>query len=77
MSSRTLPIAVKDELETIIRPINYAKASAVDTKLFTKLCKDMDFNDESLLFNTFTQWLSKFKLLTCMYEIKDELLLVF
>ena len=52
LSSRTLVIAIKDKLATIIRAVNYVKASVVNTKLFTKLCKDIDFNHETLVFNT-------------------------
>ena len=59
LGSRTLPIAMKDKLATIIQAFNYVKDSAVNTKLFTKLCKDMDFDHETLLFYTSIWWLSK------------------
>ena len=41
LSSRTLPIAMKHKLATIVRAVNYVKASAVNKKLFTKLFKNM------------------------------------
>ena len=37
----------------------------------------MDFNHETRLFHTLVWWLSNFKLLAAMYEIKDELMLFF
>ena len=44
LGSSTLPIAMRDKHATIIRAVKYVKASAVDTKLFTKLKKDMNSN---------------------------------
>ena len=52
---RTLFIAIKDKLAAIILAVNYVKASAVNTKLFIKLCKDIDSNHETLLFYTFVR----------------------
>ena len=63
LSCSTLPIAMKDKLATIIQAVNFVKASAVNTKLFTKLGKDMDSNHDTLLFHTSVQWLSKANLL--------------
>ena len=51
-SSTILPIGMKDKLATIIGAFNYDNASAVNTKLFTKLCKKMDSNHKTLLFYT-------------------------
>ena len=36
---RSLPIATRDKLATIIRAVNYVKADAVNTKLFTTFAK--------------------------------------
>ena len=77
LSFSILPTAMKDKLATIIRAVNYVKARAVNTKLFTKLCNDMDSNYKTLLFHTFVWWLSQFKLLARMYKVKNELMLFF
>ena len=50
LTSRTLPAAMKDKLAIIIRVVNFVKTSAVNTRLFAKLCKGMDSNHETLLF---------------------------
>ena len=68
---------MKDKLATIIRAVNYVKASAVNTKFFTKVCKDMNFNFATVLFHIAVEWLSKVNMLARMYEIKDELMLFF
>ena len=60
---------MKDKHATIKRAVNYVKASAVNTKLFTNLCKDLNFNYETMLFHTPVGWLEKFNMLAWMYII--------
>ena len=73
LASRTLPATMKDKLAIIIQAVNFVKTSAVNTRLFAKLCKDMDSNHETLLFHTSVRWLSKGIMLACVYEMRDEL----
>lgn len=73
LASRTLPAAMKDHLAIIIRAVNFVKTSAVNTRLFTKLCQDMDSNHETLLFHTSVRWLSKGNMLARVYDMRDEL----
>ena len=63
---------MKDKLAKIIQTVNYVKASAVNTKLITKLCKDMDFN-----YGTAFSVVIKVNMLAHMYEMKDELMIFF
>ena len=49
----TLSIAMKEKLARIIQAINYIKASAIKTKLFAKLCKDIKSNYGTPLFHKF------------------------
>ena len=64
---------MKDKLAIIIRAVNFVKTSAVNTRLFAVLCKDMDSNHETLLFHISVRWLSKGNMLARVYEMKDEL----
>ena len=77
LSSKTVLIAIKDKLTTFIEAVNYVKASFVNTKLFTKLCKEINSNYETLHFHTSVWWLSKFEQLARMYEITNKLMLFF
>ena len=52
LGSRTLPIALKDKLGTIVRAVYYVKGSDVNTKPLAKLCKDMNSKHKTLLFHT-------------------------
>ena len=44
----------------------------VKSRLFTALCKDMDANHETLLFNTADECWSKGNLLARVYELRKE-----
>ena len=57
LSSKTSLIAMKDNLQRSYEPSTTLKVSDVNTKLFTKLCKDMDYKHKNLLFHTSFRWL--------------------
>ena len=72
LTSKTLPAAMKKKLANIIRIVNFIKSSAVNSRLFSQLCKHMDSNHENLLFYTNVRWLSKGNMLARVYGLKDE-----
>ena len=72
LASKTLPTAMKNKLDIIIRIVNFIKSSAVNSRLFSQLCKQMDSNHENLLFHTKVRWLSKGNMLARVYGLKDE-----
>ena len=72
LASKTLPAAMKNKLAIITRIVNFIKISAVNFRLFAKLCKDMNSNHINLLFHTNVRWLSKGNMLARVYDLKDE-----
>ena len=52
LAFKTLPAAMKNKLAIIIRIVNFIKASAVNSRSFAKLCKDINSNHINLLFHT-------------------------
>ncbi|KAF6033260.1 hypothetical protein EB796_008439 [Bugula neritina] len=52
LASRTLPQAMKSNLVTNIKIVNYIKASALNTRLFSALCHESDAAFTTLLFHT-------------------------
>jgi hypothetical protein len=68
-----LPKALHDDLEVIIKIVNYVKASALNTRLFRQLCSEMDANHEALLFHTEVRWLSKGNMLERVSELNREI----
>ena len=72
LASKILPAAMKNKLAIVIRIVNFIKSSAVNSRLFSQLCKQMDSNHENLLFHTNVRWLSKGNMLARVYGLKDE-----
>ena len=52
LASKTLPQALLEILDTVIRTVNFVKTSALNSLLFKKLRQDMDSVHETLLFYT-------------------------
>ena len=73
LAAKTLSPGMKDKLTVIIRIVNFVKTSAVNTRLFSKLCKDMNSDHETLLFHTSVRWLSKGNVVARVYEMREEL----
>ena len=46
------------------------KSLALNTRLFSKLCKDMDAKHTSLLYHTQVRWLSKGNMLSRIFELR-------
>lgn len=72
LAAKTLPECFSNTMKIAIKVVNFIKNSALNTRLFKKLCSDMDSEHESLLFHTEVRWLSKGNMLERLYELKDE-----
>lgn len=73
LAARTLPENLKGHLATVIKAVNFVKGSALNTRLFRRLCEDMDSDHDSLLFHTEVRWLSKGNMLQRVLELFDEI----
>ncbi|KAK4324250.1 hypothetical protein Pmani_005090 [Petrolisthes manimaculis] len=72
-ASKTLPSELQDTLNTIIKTLNFVKDSALNTRLFKRLCQDMDAAHETLLFHTAVRWLSKGNVVQRVFELREEI----
>ena len=70
--SKTIPKRLHEHLSVVIKVINYVKSSALNTQLFSKLCKDLDANHTALLYNTQICWLSKGNMLSRIFDPRKE-----
>ncbi|XP_039272297.2 protein FAM200B-like [Styela clava] len=70
--SKTIPKRLHEHLSVVIKVVNYVKSSALSTRLFRKLCKDMDADHTTLLYHTQVRWLSKGNMLSRVFELKEE-----
>ena len=60
-------------MSVVIKVVNYVKSSALNSRLFSKLCKDMDADHTALLYQTQVRWLSKGNTLSRIFELRDEI----
>ncbi|CAG4980470.1 unnamed protein product [Parnassius apollo] len=57
---------LRQTLDSAIRTVNYIKSSALNSRLFTLICEDLDSNHKVLLFHTEVVVLAR------LYEVKEE-----
>jgi len=65
---------LKQALDCAIKVVNYIKTSALNTRLFQKLCHDMDAEYDSLLFHTSVRWFSKGNMLIRLARLLPEVI---
>ena len=70
--SKTIPKRLHEHISVVIKVVNYVKSSALNTRLFSKLCKDMDADHTALLYQTQVRWLSKRNMLSRIFELREE-----
>ena len=70
--SKTIPKRLHEHMSVVIKVVNYVKSSALNTRLFSKLCKDMDADHTALLYQTQVRWLSKGNMLSRNFELREE-----
>ena len=73
LASKTLPNALQKVLDEMIQIVNFIKAEALNSRLFKKLCMDLDSEYLVLLYHIQTRWLSKGNVTQRFFELKDEL----
>ncbi|XP_072311404.1 zinc finger BED domain-containing protein 5-like [Eucyclogobius newberryi] len=72
LASRTMTQPLKEALETAIRLVNFVNVSTLNTRLFRRLCQDMESDYEGLLFHTAVRWLSKGDMLNRLVHLLPE-----
>ena len=63
-------------LDAAIKIVNFIKSRPLQTRLFTTLCNEMGSHHKSLLHSEM-RWLSRGKVLTRLYELRDKVYLFF
>ena len=69
LASKTLPTALKNVLDLMVKIVNFIKARSLNTRQFKELSKDMNAMRETLLLHTVVRWPSKGNILNCVYEM--------
>ena len=75
--SKTIPKKLHEHISVVIKVVNFVKSSALNTRLFSKLCRDMDADHTALLHQTQVRWLSKGNMLYRIFQTKRRSQVVF
>ena len=72
LATKTLPQDFQDIMKSVVSVVNFVKTSASNSRLFSKLCSELDASNNVLLFHTDVRWLSRSKALTRVFDLRDE-----
>ena len=72
--AKTLGTELNCVLDMVVKIANYIKMRPLKCRLFTKLCVSVGAQHYTLIHHTQVRWLSRGKVLSCFYELREELL---
>ena len=73
LASKTLRESLQDVVNIAIKTINSVKNTALNRRLFRKLCSEMNGEKLNLLYYTRVHWLSKGNVLAGVFELREKL----
>jgi hypothetical protein len=59
LAAKTLPPGLKQIMSLVIQAVNFIKSSALNSRVFNKLCFQMDTESTQLLLHMEVRWLCK------------------
>ncbi|XP_060881854.1 zinc finger BED domain-containing protein 5-like [Metopolophium dirhodum] len=75
--SKKMPLELKQVLNEAVCIVNYIKSRPLQSRLFKKVCEEMGSQHYSLLLHTEVRWLSRGKVLSRLFELRDDLKIFF
>uniref|UniRef100_A0A3B3H3A2 Uncharacterized protein n=1 Tax=Oryzias latipes TaxID=8090 RepID=A0A3B3H3A2_ORYLA len=75
LAVKKMPQCLKSVLDESVKIVNKIKAKQLNSLLFKALCEEMGSEHTKLLFHTEVRWLSRGKVLTRLFELRDEVML--
>lgn len=72
--AKSLPSPLKIVMDEVVKVVNFIKSRPLNMRLFNVLCQEMGSEHTTLLLHTEVRWLSRGKVLTRMFELKEEVL---
>ena len=72
LATKTMPADFKTVLDEAVRTVNFIKSRPLQSRLFAILCAEMGSDHRQLLLHTEVRWLSRGKVLTRLFELRDE-----
>lgn len=73
LASKQLSLELNDVMTHIIATVNYIKTRPVKARIFSALCEEMGSDHTAVLFHSESRWLSRGKVLSRVFELRDEI----
>ncbi len=73
LPTNKMSVELNSALSKVVKIVNYVKANALNSRLFTALCDDMGSDHKQLLLHAEVRWLSRGKVLSRVFELRNEL----
>uniref|UniRef100_A0A673GQG2 DUF4371 domain-containing protein n=1 Tax=Sinocyclocheilus rhinocerous TaxID=307959 RepID=A0A673GQG2_9TELE len=72
LAAKRMPMDLKTVLDDAVRMVNYIKSRPLQARLFSLLCEEMGSEHRQLLLHTEVRWLSRGRVLTRLFQLRDE-----
>ena len=72
LAIKTLDQQLKCVLSSVVKIVNYIKSRPLQTRLFSILCDEMGSEHKTLFLHSEVRWLSRRKVFTRLYELRNE-----
>lgn len=73
LASKRLSPDLHDVMNLVVKVVNFIKSRPLNSRLFSRLCNDMDADHTSLLFHSEVRWLSRGRVLERVYNLRNEI----
>ncbi len=73
LASKQMSPELNDVMTDIIATVNYIKTRPVKALIFCALCEEMGSDHTAVLFHSESRWLSRGKVLSRVFELRDEI----
>lgn len=74
LAVKNMPTELESVLKEVVKIVNLIKSRPLNVRLFKVLCEEMGSHYKNLLFHTEVRWLSRGKVLTRFFELRNELM---
>ncbi|XP_054992094.1 protein FAM200A [Sorex araneus] len=71
--SKEIPPSLMEVLRNAVKIVNFIKGSPLNSRLLEIFCSEIGVNHTHLLFHTEVRWLSQGKILSRVYELRNEI----
>jgi len=73
LATKKMSTELNSVLSEVVKIVNHVKANALNSRLFAALCDDMGADHKQLLLHADVRWLSRGKVLSRVFELRNEL----